>query len=98
MKYIQFLLILLLIPVTQSFAQSSDQETFSGIEEIIVTARKKEEPLQETPVTITALTDAKIQKLYATDLQDLGMSVPNLLINTAAELNITDLSWIIPLK
>ncbi|MEC9458874.1 MAG: TonB-dependent receptor [Pseudomonadota bacterium] len=90
MKYIKFLLILLLMPNLQSFAQSSDQETFVGIEEIIVTARKREEPLQETPVTITALTDAKIQKLYATDLKDLGMSVPNLIINTSASGSFTN--------
>jgi iron complex outermembrane receptor protein len=65
---------------SESFAQSEGSQVSSGIEEIIVTARKKEEPLQETPVTITAITSEKIQKLYATDLQDLGMSVPNLLI------------------
>ena len=45
---------------TNSFAQSEDAETFTGIEEIIVTARKREEPLQETPVTITALTEERI--------------------------------------
>ena len=75
---------LLLFTNNSVFAQSSETVSASGIEEIIVTARKKEEPLQETPVTITAITDTKIQKLYATDLQDIGMSVPNLLINAAA--------------
>ena len=69
---------------TNSFAQSEDAETFTGIEEIIVTARKREEPLQETPVTITALTEESIQKLYATDLKDLAMAVPNLMINQYA--------------
>ena len=65
---------LLLFTNNSVFAQSNEEISASGIEEIIVTARKKEEPLQETPVTITAITDVKIQKLYATDLQDLGMS------------------------
>ncbi len=94
MRHIKFFLLTLtllgLTLSTNSFAQSEDTQTFTGIEEIIVTARKREEPLQETPVTITALTDAKIQKLYATDLQDLGMSVPNLLINTAASGSFTN--------
>ena len=71
---------LLLFANNSVFAQSSETVSASGIEEIIVTARKKEEPLQETPVTITAITDTKIQKLYATDLQDIGMSVPNYLL------------------
>ena len=62
-KYFVLLLALLGLTVsTSSFAQSEDAETFTGIEEIIVTARKREEPLQETPVTITALTEEKIQK------------------------------------
>ena len=84
-KYFVLLLALLGLTVsTSSFAQSEDAETFTGIEEIIVTARKREEPLQETPVTITALTEEKIQKLYATDLKGLAMAVPNLMINQYA--------------
>ena len=75
---------------TNSFAQSEDAETFTGIEEIIVTARKREEPLQETPVTITALTEERIQKLYATDLKDLAMAVPNLMINQHASGSFTN--------
>ena len=74
--FIVFFALIGLVISKEGLAQSESSESFTGIEEIIVTARKKEEPLQETPVTITALTDAKIQKLYATDLQDLGMSVP----------------------
>jgi len=42
---------------TNSFAQSNDKPAFSGLEEIIVTARKREEPLQQTPVAVTALTE-----------------------------------------
>ena len=82
--FIVFFALIGLVISKEGLAQSESSESFTGIEEIIVTARKKEEPLQETPVTITALTDAKIQKLYATDLKDLGMSVPNLVINQAA--------------
>ena len=67
MKHIKFYLLFLaissLIFNTNSFAQSEEDQSFTGIEEIIVTARKKSEPLQETPVTITALTETKIQKL-----------------------------------
>ena len=82
--FIVFFALIGLVISKEGLAQSESSESFTGIEEIIVTARKKEEPLQETPVTITALTDTKIQKLYATDLKDLGMSVPNLIINQAA--------------
>ena len=82
--FIVFFALIGLVISKEGLAQSESSESFTGIEEIIVTARKKEEPLQETPVTITALTEDKIQKLYATDLKDLGMSVPNLVINQAA--------------
>ena len=87
MKYIKFLLILLLMPSVQSFAQADEGTQFSGLEEIIVTARKREEPLQETPVAVTALTEAKLDKMFATDLQDLDMQVPNTIISRISSFN-----------
>jgi len=66
---------------TSSFAQSNDNPAFSGLEEIIVTARKREEPLQQTPVAVTALTEERLEKMYATDLRDLDMQVPNVFIS-----------------
>ena len=38
-------------------AQENEQVSSLGIEEIIVTARKREESLQDVPVAITAVTE-----------------------------------------
>ncbi|MCP4594379.1 MAG: TonB-dependent receptor [bacterium] len=52
---------------------------YSGVTaEIIVTARKREEKLQETPVAITAFTTEAIEERSITDLSDVGDFTPNL--------------------
>ena len=42
-------------------AQSATNDT-TALEEIVVTARKREEPIQTTPVSITALTEATLSR------------------------------------
>jgi iron complex outermembrane recepter protein len=58
-------------------AQAQDPETHS-LEEIIVTARKVEENLQETPIAITAITGSALEErqVFRTDMLD--QLVPNL--------------------
>jgi iron complex outermembrane receptor protein len=54
------------------------------IEEIVVTARRREENLQEVPISITAMTGTELEarQLYAMD--QLGAVVPNLQFDKAA--------------
>ena len=49
-----------------------------GLEEIVVTAQRREEKLQQTPVTLTALTADQVQRLGITSTQDIAKAVPNL--------------------
>src|SRR5687768_9540290 len=48
------------------------QQATQGLEEIIVTARKVEENLQETPIAITALSGSALEdrQIFATDVLD----------------------------
>jgi len=55
----------------------------SGIEEIIVTARKREESLQETPISISAFTAADLAQRNLTNLVEVSRFAPNVLMNTA---------------
>lgn len=48
-----------------------------GIEEIVVTARYREEKLQETPIAITAITADEIEAKAFTSSYEIGYSVPN---------------------
>jgi iron complex outermembrane receptor protein len=61
--------------ITTAHAQ---QPTTQGLEEIIVTARKVQENLQETPIAITAISGAALEdrQVFATDMLD--QVVPNL--------------------
>jgi iron complex outermembrane receptor protein len=53
----------------------------SGLEEIVVTARRREERLQTVPLAITAFTQADIEKRHVEQLRDLSKVVPSLAIS-----------------
>ncbi len=62
----------------------SDQPAASasnGLEEIVVTARRKEERVQTVPIAITALSQTDIQQAHIQQLRDLFKVVPGLSIS-----------------
>lgn len=67
-----------------AMAQSDepDSRISTGNTEIVVTARKKTERLQEAPVAVTALGGESLERINATDLSDLSGRAPNVTINT----------------
>ena len=50
------------------------------LEEVVVTARRREETLQDIPVTVTAIGEQKIEQSIIQDLRDVGRLVPNMQI------------------
>ena len=54
------------------------QQSVGGLEEVTVTAQRREEKLQITPVTVTALSARQIENLGIVSTQDIAKSVPNL--------------------
>ncbi len=60
-------------------AQSVRAESANVIEEIVVTARKREESLQETPVAVSVLTSETIDSQRIEGIRDLGTIVPGLI-------------------
>ena len=65
---------------TTAAAQGEETTTLSGV---TVTARKREETLQEVPVAVTAFTADALDQLNVEDLSDLDAQVPNLTIYAA---------------
>jgi outer membrane receptor protein involved in Fe transport len=60
-----------------AYAQSPSQaERGAGIEEIIVTARKREESLQDVPVTVTALSERFLQEAGIFSGRDIAKFTP----------------------
>lgn len=56
-----------------------------GLEEIIVTAERRESNLQDTPISITAVTAAALQAQGVRTVNDLAASVPNLTSTTGPQ-------------
>ena len=62
-------------------AAAQDADAGAGaFEEIVVTARKREESLEDIPVALTAFTEEDFANLNMGDLYDVGKNVPNLFI------------------
>ncbi|HEU4619472.1 MAG TPA: TonB-dependent receptor [Gammaproteobacteria bacterium] len=64
-------------------AEAQEQSGRPGVqlEEVVVTARFREESLQQTPLAITALTSEKLEVNGATSVIDVGDWAPNVVIN-----------------
>ncbi|MEZ5572824.1 MAG: TonB-dependent receptor [Halioglobus sp.] len=62
------------------------QEKALALEEIIVTARKREESVQDVPIAVTALSAAELSRSSIRDLRDVTAYVPNLLVDKVTAL------------
>jgi len=59
----------------------AQREITSSIEEIVVTAQKREENLQDVPSSVSAMDAATLEKTFARDLLDVAGVSPNLIID-----------------
>lgn len=73
------------LPAASAMAEQDAAERTSptALNEVTVTARKREETLQEVPVAVTAFTAEALDRLNVEDLGDLGAFTPNLTIYAA---------------
>jgi iron complex outermembrane receptor protein len=60
-----------------ALAQTATQAETAGLEEIIVTARFREESLQETPIAITAITAEELTQRGMQSAYEVAYTVPN---------------------
>ena len=73
--------IFLALPLVLAFNVSAD--SIGVLEEVVVTAQKKEENLQDAPIAITAITESTIDDLDLANVVDLAGMAPNVhIINT----------------
>lgn len=59
----------------------------SGLEDIVVTARRVSESLQDTPIAVTAFSSEAIDRKFATDIRALAGDVPNVVITNVPGFN-----------
>jgi iron complex outermembrane receptor protein len=74
------------------FATATAQEGASSIEEITVTARKRDESLQEVPIAITAFTEQTIERAGIERPTDFISLMPNVTIVDTANVGDTQVS------
>ena len=60
---------------------AEEHESAMVLEEIVVTARKREENIQDTALSVSALSRADIADRFPSDIRDLAADSPNLLID-----------------
>jgi iron complex outermembrane recepter protein len=70
-----------------AWAQSTPPESIGTLEEIVVTARKREENLQNTPIAVTAFTGEALAERGITSTKDLGNYTPNLVSNNGSSVS-----------
>lgn len=68
--------------VPGAMAQGSEASDKVELEEVTVTARKREETLQDIPISMVALTSAQIEAADAYDVRDVARLAPNVTLQT----------------
>src|SRR5690606_30105202 len=68
-------------PPTDAEAGQQGEQTVSGVEDIIVTAQRREERLQDVPISITAVTGESLAKAGVTDTRQLTQTVPGVVFS-----------------
>lgn len=71
---------LLAQPATVSAQES---QNLSMLEEVVVTARRREESIQDVPIAVTAMSDDFLRTQSISQIEDLGTKVPSLRISGA---------------
>ena len=69
---------LLMTPARAVLAQDSELV----LEDIVVTARKRQESLQDTPISIAAFTGAELEQRHVDRIDGIAQRTPNLVFNT----------------
>ena len=64
------------------------------IEEVVVTARRREETLKDVPVAVSAFSADTLERQGATDITTLSQTTPNITVQTARGSNSTLISYI----
>ena len=61
---------------------------YAQIEEVTVTAERREASLQEVPVAVTAFSAEAVERLQIDDFEDLSLQIPNFSLNTFSKTRI----------
>src|SRR5438552_1491734 len=66
-----------------AFAVAQEATDGAAVQEIVVTARRREQTLKDVPVAVTAVTGEQLERQGAVDITNLQQSTPNLTVQIA---------------
>ena len=69
-----------------ALAQTDEAPQVISLDEIVVTARKRAENLQETPISVAAFSGAALAERQITNVAEVGNFTPNVIIDSASAL------------
>jgi len=69
--------------------QATQTEQASNVDDIVVTARRREESLKDVPVAVTAVTSERLEQTGAADITTLQAQTPNATVQVARGTNST---------
>jgi iron complex outermembrane receptor protein len=85
---IGLLLVAVILPASPAFAQAAESRNELVLEEIVVTATKRETSLMDTAISISAFSSERLQELGIDDLNDLSVNTPGLSITGGERITI----------
>src|SRR5690606_41905620 len=68
----------------QAFPAAAQSNENEGVEEIVVTAQRREEQLIDVPIAITAIGANEIQNITAGYMTDVGIKAPNVIMDQSS--------------
>src|SRR5215475_7345904 len=66
------------VPAVRADETSATRPSMRALQEVVVTAQKREEKLHDVPMAVTAITAEDLQRQQLTSLSDLASRVPGL--------------------
>jgi iron complex outermembrane receptor protein len=79
---------------TFAMAQTAPQEGASAVDDVVVTARRRDEMLKDVPISVSALGEERLEQTGAADITALQQQTPNATVQVARGSNSTLISFI----
>ncbi|WP_278069450.1 TonB-dependent receptor [Brevundimonas sanguinis] len=71
-------------PLAEATAQQQPTETAVSVDEVVVTARRRDEALQDVPLAVTVMSSVELERRRIDTIAQMGESVPNMTFQTGA--------------